>query len=116
MKYLKILVPILFFALILIISCDNEATNQEKILGTWISTDKSVTLDFIDNNSFHKNGDNYDYKLYDDSIEVRYNGILKIFVSSTKHKYTLSGKTLIIDFSNKICYGFDSQKATFMKK
>ena len=103
--------------------CDkyNLAKNQEKILGTWISLDKSDTLDIVDDNNFYKSTsgmhhDHYDYELFVDSIEIGYSGILEILVKPTKHNYSLEGDRLIIDFSNRNCYGFSNQETTYTKE
>lgn len=114
---------------VIIFGCDTEeltisddaanlAARQEKILGTWISTDKSDTLDLIDNNSFYRSNnemhhDHYDYKLFIDSIEVRYRGVIFIGISPTRHKYLFDDNILTIDFSNKNCYGFDLTKISY---
>lgn len=111
----KILVFVVLLSCITLSGCVDESLIQQKILSTWISTDKRVTLDFVDNDSFYKNGDNYDYKLYGDSIKVRYNGMLDIYVSPTMHKFSLEKNVLIIDFSNRNCYGFELNKATYTK-
>ena len=116
MKSIKFLLFILFICASVLVSCIDDNISQQRILGTWISTDKKDTLDFVDNNSFYKNRDHYDYKLFRDSIEIRYNGMLYIYVHPTKHKYSLDHNTLIIDLSNKSCYGFDLQKMTFIRK
>ena len=115
----------LAFILIVItfISCekDKDVTNYGKILGTWISLDKSDTLDFVDKNNFYKSShtmryDHYDYELYNDSIEIGYRGILYVGVLPTRHKYFIDGYNLTIDFSNKICYGFGMKVMTYTKQ
>ena len=116
MKSIKFLLFILFICASVLVSCSDDNTSQQRILGTWISTDKKDTLNFVDNNSFYKNQDHYDYKLFRDSIEIRYNGMLDVYVHPTKHKYSLNQNTLIIDLSNTFCYGFDLQKMTFIRK
>lgn len=73
---------LIFFLLLIsstITSCekDLETKNQDMILGTWVSLDKSDTLDFVNNNSFYTSNytmryDHFDYQLYKDSIEIRY--------------------------------------------
>jgi hypothetical protein len=103
------------------VSCDKDidTATDNKILGTWISLDKSDTLDFVDNNSFYKTvgipNDHYNYSLEADSIEIQYKGVLKILVRPTKHKYQLDNNTLEIEFSNKMCYGFERKEITFNK-
>jgi NAD+--asparagine ADP-ribosyltransferase len=99
---------------------DNELVNQSRILGKWISVDKSDTLEFADKDNFYKSNstmrhDHYDYTLYDDSIKIGYNGILYVLVLPTKHRYSLNGDQLTIDFSNRNCYGFGKQSITYIK-
>ena len=104
-------------------SCSKESDTsiQNTIIGTWISADKSDTLDFVDKESFYMSNanmryDHYDYELINDSIKVEYNGRLYILVTPTIHQYLLLGDKLSIDFSNKQCYGFEFQKIDYYKK
>jgi len=115
MKLIKFSLFIFLISVITLVSCSDDTVNQQNVLGIWISIDKKDTLDFVDNNSFYKNQDHYDYELSGDSIEIRYNRMLMVYVHPTKHKYSLKDDVLIIDFSNKSCYGFDLQKMTFMR-
>ena len=110
---------IVLLILVVIFGCSKF--NQNEILGTWISSDKSDTLDFIDENNFYRSSinmryDHYDYQLDNDSIEMGYSGKLYILVQPTKHKYLLDGNNLTIDFRNKICYGFSSSEIIFIKQ
>jgi hypothetical protein len=108
----------LIFTIVLASGCrkDDEIVNREKILGTWISEDQIDTLDFTDKANFYKNGDHFDYTLYNDSIEVAYSGELYILVMPSKHKYQLTGDNLIIDFSNRYCFGFDREVEHFTRE
>lgn len=116
MKLIKFSLFIFFISVITLVSCSDDTTvNQQNMLETWISIDKKDTLDFVDNSNLYKNKNHYGYKLFGDSIEVKYSGILFVNVTPTKHKYSLKDDVLIIDFSNKSCYGFDLQKMTFMR-
>lgn len=115
MKSIKFSLFIFFISVTTLVSCSDDTVNQQNMLGIWISIDKKDTLDFVDNSNFYKNKDHYDYELSGDSIEVKYRGMLFIDVTPTKHKYSLKDDVLIIDFSNKSCYGFDLQKMTFMR-
>ena len=95
--------------------------NQAEILGTWISLDKSDTLDFTSRDDFYKSNlymyyDHYDYQLFKDSIEIGYRGKLYILVTPTMHKYYFNENKLTIDFSNKQCYGFNKEIMTFTKQ
>ena len=116
MKSIKFSLFIFFISVVTLASCSDNTVSQQRILGTWISTDKKDTLDFVDNNSFYKSQDHYDYKLARDSIEIKYNGMLMVYVHPTKHKYSLDHNTLIIDLSNTSCYGFELQKMNFIRK
>ena len=116
MKRIKFSLFIFFISVVTLASCSDNTVSQQRILGSWISIDKKDTLDFVDNNSFYKNQDHYDYKLFRDSIEIRYNGMLYVYVHPTKHKYSLDQNTLIIDLSNTSCYGFELQKMNFIRK
>lgn len=81
---------VLRFVLILVISLilincekENEIASQTKILGTWISVDKSDTLEFANEKDLYKSNsamrhDHYDYTVYNDSIKIGYSGILYI--------------------------------------
>ncbi len=110
-------------ALFFIAGCEKYKldSNREKILGTWVSLDKTDTLDFADNRHFYKSTsemryDRYNYELFVDSIEIGYNGILYILVKPTHHKYSMDEDRLTIDFSNKSCYGFSRQETTYTKE
>lgn len=114
---------ILIIAIIIFIGCDKNklASNNESILGTWISLDKTDTLAFIDNTSFYKSSssmryDHFDYHLSKDSITIRYNGILYILIEPTIHKYTLKDNNLTLFLSNESCYGFDRKNISYSKQ
>jgi hypothetical protein len=98
-----------------------EKFNRDDILGTWISSDLSDTLEFVDNSNFYKSTvnmrhDHYDYNLEKDSIELRYNGTLMILVQPTKHLYELNENSLILDLTNTECYGFNSERIVYLKE
>jgi len=119
----RILGTVLILVTISLIGCEKYklSINQEKILGTWVSLDKTDTLDIVDERNFYKSTivmhyDHYDYELFVDSIEVEYSGILEILVKPTKHKYSLEGDLLTIDFSNRNCYGFSNKETTYTKE
>jgi len=121
MKYAQIY--ILIIVMISFIGCDKNklTTNKELILGTWISLDKTDTLAFIDNTSFYKSdsymrSDHFDYHLFKDSIEIRYNGILDILIHPTMHKYTLKDNNLTLFLNNESCYGFDFKEINYTKQ
>ena len=115
----------IFMAMVVILmsNCSENdlGMKEEQILGRWIASDKSDTLNFTTENDFSKsNGylheDHYYYEISNDSIEIGYNGHLLILVIPTKHKYSLGDKTMTIDFSNKPCYGFSEGIITYEKE
>lgn len=122
-RYKSILSLILLILIIFLTNCskDEIVKNQKELLGTWISVDKSDTLEFTSANDFYKsNGnmvsDHYDYELFQDSLKIGYNGIQYILVEPTMYKYSIDNDNLTIDFSNKQCYGFPLQKMIYIKE
>lgn len=122
-KNITILGTFLLVGVIFLTGCakDEIETNQKAILGTWISTDKSDTLHFTTQNDFyHSNGqmvyNHYDYELFKDSVQICYRGELYIYVTPTMHSYSMDKDQLIIDFSNRQCYGFPLKKVTYTKE
>ena len=99
---------------------DDNLTPEEQILGVWVSTSTDDILDFTDEDTFYKSNKNihepYRYRLEKDSIEIQYVGESLIAVPPTKHKYTISGSRLSIDFSNKNCFTFPLELLTFVKR
>ncbi len=119
----SILGVFLLILVIFLINCSKEKieTNQKELLGTWISIDKSDTLEFTSENDFLKsNGymasDHYNYALFKDSIEIGYRGIMYVLVYPTTHKYSIDNGNITIDFSNKQCYGFPLHEMTYIKE
>lgn len=111
-------IALAFILTLFFISCEK---NQEILLGRWVSTDKSDTLDFVNESDFYKSSvdmhyDHYDYQQFKDSIKIGYRGKLYILVHPTNHKYFLNGNNLTIDFSNKNCYGFPLKEMTYTKE
>ena len=105
-----------------VLSCERNEKGyaKEDILGEWISIDRSDTLDFVTENDFYKScgymhHDHYDYHLFQDSIQIKYEGVLMILISPTKHKYSLENDILTIDFTNKSCYGFSDEIMIYEK-
>lgn len=58
----------------------------------------------------------YRYQPEKDSIEIQYVGESFVLVPPTKHKYTINGSRLTIDFASKHCFGFPSELLTFVKR
>jgi hypothetical protein len=123
MKTSKIYFGICLLTILGLINCTKEDQdfNQNEVLGVWISLDKSDTLDFETPNDFYKsNGfmknDHYDYQAFNDSIEIGYRGKLFVLITPTKHKFSIENDKLIIDFTNKSCYGFNDKITTYEKE
>jgi hypothetical protein len=119
----KILLSCLIMIVLISLGCkkDQGISNQDQILGTWISVDKIDTLNFVDRTNLWRsdinmNLDHYDYQLINDSIKIGYSGKLYIYVLPTKHRYYLNGNNLSIDFSNRLCYGFDLRVINYNRK
>ena len=105
---------------ILLSGCEkNNSDINKTLLGTWISTDLVDTIEFTTDKDFYKRiysiKDHFDYSLKQDSITMRYNGVLYIYVLPTTHKYKINGDLLTIDFRPH-CYGFREQEIQFKKK
>lgn len=112
----------LVIASVFLLSCNKNPKIPASviIIGTWISADKSDTLDFVDSESFYKSNinmtyDHYDYELLNDSIKIGYSGSRYILVAPSIHFYNLSGGKLTIDFTNKQCYGFGLEQVDYYK-
>ncbi len=123
MRNSKLIRRILLLSLLTLTNCSKEEQeiNRRELFGLWISTDKKDTLDFKTNNDFYKsNGfmknEHFDYKLFNDSIQIEYNGILYINVNPTKHRYSIINNKLTLDFTNKPCYGFGDQIIIYEKE
>jgi hypothetical protein len=110
LKYLAV-IPFL----LLIISCEKEEYTGNRILGTWISTDKADTLKIFDEDSFKKSNHTFLYSRNIENITIQYSGPYYILVSPSTHHYTLGNYKLTIDFTNG-CYGFDAEIITFIKQ
>jgi hypothetical protein len=117
-KYFALLIMI-SLALILTSCKKSNITNSGELLGTWISTDLTDTLEFTSDNDFYKmfSGvkDHFNYSLSDDSITIAYNGMMFILVMPSTHRYYLNGDNLSIDFRPQ-CYGFRDQEIRFIRK
>jgi|WetSurMetagenome_2_1015567.scaffolds.fasta_scaffold47631_1 hypothetical protein len=117
----------IFFSLLIVISvtfiifsCKKSNTSDyRELLGSWISTDLSDTLEFTSDHDFYKmfSGvkDHFDYNLSNDSITIGYNGMLFILVKPSNHSYSLNGDKMTIDFKPQ-CYGFRPQEINFIRK
>jgi hypothetical protein len=119
----KILISCLIMIALIFLGCkkDQGISNQDQILGTWISVDKIDTLNFVDRTNLWRSdinmySDHYDYQLINDSIKIGYSGKLYIYVLPTKHRYYLNGNNMSIDFSNRLCYGFDLRVINYIRK
>jgi hypothetical protein len=111
---------LVLIAIVLITSCEKNKTDyNKKFLGTWISSDLVDTIEFTSDKDFYKRiyniKDHFDYNSTQDSITIRYNGVLYIYVFPTTHKYQIDGDILTIDFRPN-CYGFRNEIISFSKK
>ena len=111
---------IIIMTMIFLSSCGkNNSYINEKLLGTWISTDLADTIEFTTDKDFYKmiSGlrEHFDYSSSQDSMTIRYHGTLYIYVFPTTHKYQIKSNTLTIDFRPH-CYGFREQMVTFTNK
>ena len=104
--------------LLILSSCEKKPTDNKNLLGTWISTDLIDTVEFRTDHDFYKTvgipHDHFDYCTIGDSMTIRYNGALYIYVLPKNHFYNLNGNSLTIDLNN--CYGFRNQIITFLRK
>ena len=124
MRKTKIILRLLLLLVIItLVDCsqDELTTNQALTLGTWVSLDKSDTLNFTSgkdlyNSDGYMQHDHYDHQIFGDSISIRYNGKSYILVKPTMHKYLVDNDNLTIDFSNKQCYGFGKKVMTYKKE
>jgi hypothetical protein len=116
--------PIVIILSIVVFSGCEKSNNdvKSKLLGTWISTDLTDTIEFSSDNDLYKIiyrfGDHYDYSLSTDSIFIKYNGTqlpLSYMGPPKNHFYQLNGNILTIDF-RPYCFGFLSQITTFSRK
>jgi hypothetical protein len=117
-----------YFSLLIIIcitlilsGCKKSNTpDWRDFLGSWISSDLTDTLEFTSDRGFSKmfSGvkDHFDYSLSeDDSIIIKYNGMLFVHAKPSTHGYHFNGDNITIDFRPQ-CYGFRSQEINFIRK
>ena len=102
----------------LLSGCEKNTTVDEDLNGEWIATDKSDTLYFVDENNFYHSSaamhyDHYDYSVEGDSLVIGYSGKMYILTLETKHYFELKGDDLMIDFSNRQCFGFPLKKMRY---
>jgi hypothetical protein len=118
-KFSLLIISVAVLTLLVISGCEKKtADNSKKLLGTWISTDLTDTIEFRTEHDLYKSvgipWDHFDYSVSGDSITIHYNGVMFILVKPSNHYYTFNGNTLTIDLRN--CYGFRSQIITFNRK
>lgn len=103
------------FLFIGLMSCNNDIPippDAENIIGQWISTDKSDTLEFdiAGKSMYHScatvHNVPYTYQLHADSITLAYKGTADVNTRPTTHLYYMNGEYLSIDFKKTTCYGF----------
>jgi len=120
MKNIFILLFFLMLMSVLISGCEKTNVTSDDLIGEWIDESKADTIRFIDDANFYRSTknmhyDHYDYSIKGDSITIRYNGMLKIYVQSTTHYFKLKGNELMIDLTNSMCYGFPEEKMYYKK-
>jgi hypothetical protein len=97
----------------------DEDYYTNKLIGTWVSSDLTDTLEIVTTKDIYKTvyglRDHFDYNCAKDSITIKYNGTLMILVFPTTHPYRITNNQLTIDF-RPVCYGFRNQIITFNKK
>jgi hypothetical protein len=121
-------ISVFVFVLIFNYSCaKDENINKDKILGTWVSSENTLTVNFLDYSNLNQYGEtkpsdlkmgsnHYKYEIDNDSITIQYSGKVYIYVRPTTHRYWLNGNFLTIDFSNKPCYGFGFEAINFTRQ
>lgn len=104
---------------LIISSCEKSTFDSKELLGSWISTDLTDTIEFTSDNDLYKmfSGvkDHFDYSVSSDSITIGYNGMLFVLVKPSTHAIQLNGDNLTIDFSPQ-CYGFRGQRINFLRQ
>ncbi|UZR96512.1 hypothetical protein [Chondrinema litorale] len=120
---MKRIIAISFSTLLLIAGCseDEITITHEDLLGTWISVDKSDTIQFTTEIDFYKSSktmdyDHYIYQILKDSLQIGYNGKMFVLVYPTKHQFQIDRDKLLIDFSQVECFGFENEKITYIKE
>jgi hypothetical protein len=113
LSILKSLLVVVLFQLLL--SCEKDTIQENTFIGTWVSEDKIDTLAFINEHIFKKSYHTFEYSKSFDSITIQYRGPYYILVMPSNHPYILHNNKLTIDFSNG-CYGFNSERETFIKQ
>lgn len=114
---------LMVFLIAVISGCEkNYSDVKSKLIGIWISTDLTDTIEFSSDHDFYKIiyniGDHYDYTLSKDSIFIKYIGTHVPFIylgPPKKHFYQLDGDMLTIDY-RPYCFGFVSQTITYSRK
>ncbi len=107
-------------AALLVSGCDETSVTGDDLTGEWIDASKADTIFFMDDKNFyhsskHMRYDHYDYAIHGDSIEIGYNGMMMILVLKTRHYFELKGDELMIDLSNKQCFGFPKEKMHYKR-
>jgi hypothetical protein len=110
---------IMFSGLTILSGCKKTYTeNYKDLLGTWVSTDLTDTIQFTTDHDLYKlysgKPDHFDYGLKKDIITIRYNGAMYIYIFPTNHAYKLNGNELTIDFRPD-CFGFRRQEIKFIR-
>jgi len=100
-------------------SCNKEDHRLAELQGKWfLSTDYSLTIDFVDFEEVLINGNEYLYKICDDSIEFSYSGPLYIYIPTSMHYYKLSNQNSelsIDDLSKTFFFKGEDERNLFLK-
>jgi hypothetical protein len=104
----------------LLFGCEKSQPNAEELPGEWVATEEADTIYIMDESNFYHSTknmhyDHYDYSIKGDSILVGYSGMMMILVQETKHYFELKGDELMIDFSNRYCFGFPKEKMHYRR-
>ncbi len=119
---MKSIITIFFFLILLFFfsGFEKKKVTDDDLLGEWIEESKTDTIWFTDNTNFYHSTknmhyDHYDYTIKGDSMEIGYSGMMMILVPKTKHYFELKGDELMIDLSNKQCFGFSQEKMHYKR-
>lgn len=105
---------------VMLYSCENNTVSGDDLTGEWVDTEKADTIYVIDDTNFYHSAKNlhqvhYVYSIHGDSITIKYNGMLKIYVRPTTHYFKLKKDELMIDLTNRMCYGFPEEKMHYKR-
>ncbi|MFV0591412.1 MAG: hypothetical protein ACK5M7_08510 [Draconibacterium sp.] len=105
------IISLFILAVALLSSCSKSELelNREQIIGVWLATEISDTLEFTSDQVVYKNSIPFKYYLEEDSIQMQYAGPLYIASHPFKLKYSLREDVLSIFCPYENCYGYNSE-------